>query len=126
MYKIFTVEKGSIAERAVTSLVNLGSNYIPTFEKETGIIHFCLDLEVVTDGFTNTNLFIIVDGFSDNLTYQNYDLQEITVEKFKESVTKAFSVKGAGTNRLLQEMGYQILVLNTSGNDNLVPIQRVS
>lgn len=123
MYKIFSVKNDSAAENTAVSLVHLGINYLPTFERELGILNFCSDLEVITDGFINKQLYIIVDGFTTNQVFQNNDLQEITIDELKASVKKAFSVKGAGTNRILNELGYQTDPYNSNGNKNLSPFR---
>ncbi|KQN96877.1 hypothetical protein [Paenibacillus sp. Leaf72] len=126
MFKIFSVKKGSNAEKAVISLVNIGRNYIPSFENELGIADFCLDLEVVTDSVLNKNLFLIVGGFANIVAYQNSDLHEMTEEEFKEKISTAFAVNGAGTNEFLKRMGYKIFDSNNNGNVNLVRIEKVS
>lgn len=108
VYKVFSVKKDTNVEKIVKKLINEGFDCIPTFEKEMGILDFCMDLEVISDGFIDANLFIIIEGFSENTSYQNLDLQEITVEQFKTSLTKGYSISCAGTNRLLQSIGYNL------------------
>jgi len=122
VYKIFSVKNDTNVEQMLKKLINGGFANIPTFEKEMGILDFCMDLEVISDGFIDANLFIIIEGFSENTNYQNLALQEITVEQFKTSLTKGYSISCAGTNRLLKSIGYNL----NSFNEYLNEIELVS
>ncbi|AGE81677.1 hypothetical protein P4159_00575 [Bacillus thuringiensis] len=117
MYKIFSVKKDTNVEEMVKKLINEGFEYISTFEKEMGILDFCRDLEVILDGFIDANLFIIIEGFSEHTNYKNLALHEITVEQLKTSLTRGYSISYAGTNRLLQSIGYNLNRFNEYLNE---------
>ncbi|MCU4715892.1 hypothetical protein OCE25_26925 [Bacillus cereus] len=117
MYKIYHVEKGSNVEAIVNRLINEGFRYIPLFEEKMGIVDFCIDLEVISDGIIDPNLFLIMKFVSGQKCYQNKNLKEITAEQFKNSVQKGYSVSCAGSKRMLQSIGYNINNFNEYLNE---------
>jgi hypothetical protein len=117
MYKIYCVEKGSNVEAIVKRLINEGFRYIPSFEEKMGIVDFCIDLEVISDGIINPNLFLIMKFVSDQKCYQNRNLKEITAAQLKNSVQKGYSVSCAGTKHMLQSIGYNVNNFNEYLNE---------
>jgi hypothetical protein len=117
MYKIFSVKKGTKAEGLVHQLFNSGFKYIPTFEKEAGIVNFCLDLEVISDGLDDPNLFIVIDGFTENTSFHNDDLQEITTDQFKSLIKRGYAAEAAGTHHILRNLGYVMATFNKYLNE---------
>lgn len=92
MYKIYHVEKGSNVEAIVKRLINEGFRYVPSFEEKMGIVDFCIDLEVISDGIINPNLFLIMKFDSGQKCYQNRNLKEITAEQLKTQCKRIFCI----------------------------------
>jgi hypothetical protein len=117
MYKIYHVEKGSNVEAIEKRLINEGFRYVPSFEEKMGIVDFCIDLEVISDGIINPNLFLIMKFDSGQKCYQNRNLKEITAEQLKNSVQKGYSVSCAGTKHMLHRIGYNVNNFNEYLNE---------
>ena len=107
MYKIFLVKKGTKMEEEVKKLIEKGCKYLPKFEQEAKIVGFCMDLEVISDDILDPNLYVVIDGFEENINYQNENLEEITIEQFKSSLKKGYSISRTGTNQLIETLGYK-------------------
>ncbi|HIE8455869.1 TPA: hypothetical protein ACXPT9_004895 [Bacillus cereus] len=106
--KIFTVKSGTPTESRIRELIEEGVAGLPLFEKEVGILDFCLDLEIIGDSQGN-RFFLMVSGYANRLNdYQNPDLEEITQEQLNAILPKGNVVLFAGTHELIENVGYQL------------------
>ncbi|ADY24965.1 hypothetical protein P4U05_18280 [Bacillus paranthracis] len=106
--KIFTVKSGTPTESRIRELIEEGVAGLPLFEKEVGILDFCLDLEIIGDSQGN-RFFLMVSGYANCLNdYQNPDLEEITQEQLNAILPKGNVVLFAGTHELIENVGYQL------------------
>lgn len=106
--KIFAVKSGTQTESRIRELIEEGVAGLPRFEKEVGILDFCLDLEIIGEPQEN-HFFLMVSGYANRLNnYQNPDLEEITQEQLNAILPKGNVVLFAGTHELIENVGYQL------------------
>lgn len=106
--KIFVVKSGTPTESRIRELIEEGVAGLPLFEKEVGILDFCLDLEIIEDS-KEDHFFLMVSGYANRLNnYQNSDLEEITKEQLNAILPKGNVVLFAGTHDLIENVGYQL------------------
>ncbi|KAA0781248.1 hypothetical protein [Bacillus sp. BPN334] len=86
--KIFVVKSGTPTESRIRELIEEGVAGLPQFEKEVGILDFCLDLEIIGDS-QGDRFFLMVSGYANRLRgYQNPDFEEITQEQLNAMLPK--------------------------------------
>lgn len=112
MYKIFLVKENSRAEASIKKLIDTGRKGIPVFEKELGIIDFCLDLEVIANGIINPKMFLVISGFTERIKYRNADLQEVSIEHIKSTIHEGYCFAAAGTSNFFRVAGYCVSPFN--------------
>ncbi|OPD54052.1 hypothetical protein [Bacillus anthracis] len=106
--KIFTVKEGSQTEIRIRELVEEGVARLPFFEKEMGILDFCLDLEIIENPIKK-HYMLMISGYTNRLAcYENNDLEEITKERLHTILPKGNIVRFAGTHELIEDAGYQV------------------
>jgi hypothetical protein len=108
MIKIYSVKKNSSTKEEIKKMIEGSFNYLPTFEKNIGIVDFCLDLALIADKETNTNFFLVIDGFSNTISYKNNDLEEITLDQLRSTIRTGYTLSLTGQDRLFHSIGYEL------------------
>ncbi|MEC3020437.1 MULTISPECIES: hypothetical protein [Bacillus cereus group] len=106
--KIFNVKNGSYTEQQIRKLIDEGVVRLPLFEKEMGLLDFCLDLEVIENPEFESYI-LMISGYAEHLNrYVNDDLEEITQKQLNATLLKGKIVNFAGTHELIEDAGYQL------------------